>query len=238
MTTTVERFPLLSASEFDAACKHLVESFETYGVNQHSWLSVEVVDRYSVKYVRITKPLPNIHQNLGDSTTLPGEPNYEDFEDDEELLSTNSTPQMVIEYDIILSPSYQVPVLYFSIIDPNFKLPPTMQTLYQYVIPPQYNEQTRSVGAIGGITVTDHPHTNFPVFFIHPCQTSAVMEASAGENELNPYEYMLMWIGSLGGYVGLNVPLALTSGIKVGSPLPQTTVNSPWMSKNPRMMDE
>lgn len=72
----------------------------------------------------------------------------------QELITTSHAPQVVIEYDIILSPSYQVPVLYFSIRDPGFKFPPTMENLYQHIIPPTYKDEARSAGIIGGITIT------------------------------------------------------------------------------------
>jgi ubiquitin-like-conjugating enzyme ATG10 len=55
----------------------------------------------------------------------------------------------------------------------------------------------------------DHPWTNTPCFFIHPCQTTAVIEASAGDRSLSPVEYLVMWIGALGACVGFNVPLEM-----------------------------
>jgi ubiquitin-like-conjugating enzyme ATG10 len=55
------------------------------------------------------------------------------------------------------------------------------------------------------------------VFFIHPCQTAEVMEASVGRKDVTPEEYLIMWIGALGKCVGLNVPLALMQENKHGS---------------------
>jgi ubiquitin-like-conjugating enzyme ATG10 len=55
----------------------------------------------------------------------------------------------------------------------------------------------------------EHPATNKPVFFIHPCQTAEAMEAIAGNRRLTANEYLLLWLGAFGKCVGLDVPLAL-----------------------------
>jgi ubiquitin-like-conjugating enzyme ATG10 len=47
------------------------------------------------------------------------------------------------------------------------------------------------------------------VFFVHPCQTAEVMDASVGKREITAEEYLMVWIGALGKCVGLNIPLAL-----------------------------
>ena len=60
----------------------------------------------------------------------------------------------MVEYDIVLSPTYQVPVLYFRIRDARCALPPSIDTLYRYVIPEQFKSQVESFGIIGGITMT------------------------------------------------------------------------------------
>lgn len=57
----------------------------------------------------------------------------------------------------------------------------------------------------------DHPLTNKPVFFIHPCQTAQVLEASVGARDMCAYDYLIMWIGAMGKCVGLNVPMALVT---------------------------
>jgi hypothetical protein len=55
----------------------------------------------------------------------------------------------------------------------------------------------------------DHPATNRPVFFIHPCQTAEVMAASVGGQNITAYDYLLIWVGALGKFVGLDVPMSL-----------------------------
>ena len=79
-------------------------------------------------------------------------------EDDNEVAQTPSPNQIVIHYDIMLSPSYRVPVLYFAVSDIQHRYPPTMETLYSHVIPPAFRAQAEHVGVIGGITVTVRPN--------------------------------------------------------------------------------
>lgn len=54
----------------------------------------------------------------------------------------------------------------------------------------------------------DHPITNKPVFFIHPCRTAEMMQASVGNRSISATDYLMIWIGALGQSVGLNIPLA------------------------------
>jgi ubiquitin-like-conjugating enzyme ATG10 len=47
-----------------------------------------------------------------------------------------------------------VPVLYLILRDHNGVVPPTLNTLYNQVIPEHYKTQVRNFGVIGGITRT------------------------------------------------------------------------------------
>lgn len=62
----------------------------------------------------------------------------------------------IVVYDTVLSPVYQVPVLYFGIQDPLHRYPPTMTTLYDHLVVPHFRPQTQdtSTGVIGGISMT------------------------------------------------------------------------------------
>jgi ubiquitin-like-conjugating enzyme ATG10 len=76
-----------------------------------------------------------------------------DEEDDEVVASAVPCPA-VVHYDILLSPSYRVPVLYCTVVDSQHRYPPTPETLHSCVIPPKFRMQTEHVGVIGGITTT------------------------------------------------------------------------------------
>jgi ubiquitin-like-conjugating enzyme ATG10 len=200
-------FPHLTDSEFEDACNSLQERFHQKGTVQSEWLAVEHLHQHKNSYLSISKPLP-CHP-VNDDNVLEDE---EIAETDEETLINTAAPQPTITYDIILSPTYSVPVLYISIRDIQHRYPPTMATLYECLVPAQFKAQTENVGVMGGITITDHPVTSRPVFFIHPCRTAEVMEASMekGRN-FTAEEYLIVWMGALGKSVGLNIPLALAA---------------------------
>ncbi|KAF2876490.1 hypothetical protein BDV95DRAFT_560838 [Massariosphaeria phaeospora] len=202
-------FPHVSKSEFGGACGNLAARYAGQGGLQTDWTSVDVVQHDGDSYLKIEKDL-----HLEDHDTTGGRLDVEVDEDelredDQEALIPPPFLKATIEFDIMLSPIYQVPVLYFSIRDPRCRHPPTMATLYHNIIHPQLKAQAENVGVIGGISITDHPATNSPVFFIHPCQTAAVLEASVGAKDITPIEYLMLFIGAIGSYVGLIVPLRI-----------------------------
>jgi ubiquitin-like-conjugating enzyme ATG10 len=55
----------------------------------------------------------------------------------------------------------------------------------------------------------DHPYTGTPVYFIHPCHTASVLEASIDPGGISPYKYLVLWISAICSSVGLNIPLEL-----------------------------
>lgn len=61
-------------------------------------------------------------------------------------------PQLQIDYEIVLSPTYQVPVLYLALQWHNHRAPVDLDLVYQYIVPEQYRKQLRSVGIMGGIS--------------------------------------------------------------------------------------
>ncbi|KAF1929820.1 uncharacterized protein M421DRAFT_4254 [Didymella exigua CBS 183.55] len=202
----LELFPHLTNAEFDEACSTLLRRFEMHGRRQVEWNAVESLSSSETTYLRITKPLA-LQLDLPGT----GDDNEEAElrEDDDEVAETPASSRAVSHYDVVLSPAYRVPVLYFSISDTLHRYPPTMEMLYSALVPPAFKAQAEHVGVIGGITITDHPVTNKPVFFIHPCRTAEVMEASVGGRNITAYDYLLLWIGAFGKCVGLNVPLTL-----------------------------
>jgi len=213
MSGHLSAFPSLTTSEFEAACKNLSNVFHQRGHMQKDWQEVELVRHHDTTYLSVTRLLQH---NVGATKKAEHEDeedeiNDEHEEQDDAALQPTPLPSL-IHYDILLSPTYRVPVLYFHIQDSLHRYPPTMKTLYEHLIPPHFTPQTESGGVIGGLSIQDHPVTSRPVFFIHPCHTADVMAASVGDRQVTEVEYLTMWIGALGGCVGLNVPLALVHG--------------------------
>jgi ubiquitin-like-conjugating enzyme ATG10 len=153
-------FPHLSQSEFDEACTHLHTHFQQYSHLQDQWLSLDHRQSFDTKYLRITKGL------LSRSHPATIEPEHEleiEEDGDEEALPPSTPLQSVLQYDILLSPTYSVPTLYISIKDPLHRYPPTMSTLYETVIPPEYSSQTKDFGVLGGITIA----VRFPISLLY-----------------------------------------------------------------------
>lgn len=67
-------------------------------------------------------------------------------------MRTNVKPKIQIDYDILLSPTYQVPVLYFVLRWHNHEGSVDLDAVYQYIVPEQYRMQLQSVGIMGGIS--------------------------------------------------------------------------------------
>lgn len=213
---TVSQFPHISKGEFETACEQLVQLFTKHESKNHSdWVSVEIIHRDGDVYLRIQKELsiPSSGSQSPDIPSSEADEIEEDEEDEAELRPGIGSPQTVIQYDIILSPAYSLPTLYFSLLSPNptFSIP-SLDTLYTHIIPVSFTNQTSAVGVIGGVTITDHPITHRPVYFIHPCQTAAVLRASVEEGKkVEPLDYLVLWMGAMGSCVGLSVPVGLVT---------------------------
>ena len=144
-------FPHLNDLDFKNACNTLVAKFRQYGRGQDHWATVEMLCRNEITFLRITKPLL-VHTKASNTSDDVDEVEL-DEEDDEVAASALPCPA-VVHYDIMLSPSYRVPVLYFTVVDSQHRYPPTPETLHSFVIPPTFKTQTEHVGVIGGITTT------------------------------------------------------------------------------------
>lgn len=130
--------------------------FKLHGHRQEEWNAVDCISLNENTYLRITKFLP-LHPSASDADS--GTESSELEEDDNEVAQTPPSNHIVIYYDVMLSPSYRVPVLYFAVSDIQHRYPPTMDTLYSHVIPPAFRAQIENVGVIGGITVTVRLHS-------------------------------------------------------------------------------
>ena len=70
----------------------------------------------------------------------------------EALIRSDLDRNLQIDYDIVYSPTYQVPVLYFILRWNNYQGPIGLNEVYQYVVPEQYKKELKSVGIMGGIS--------------------------------------------------------------------------------------
>ncbi|KAF2663099.1 hypothetical protein BT63DRAFT_430659 [Microthyrium microscopicum] len=109
-------------------------------------------------------------------------------------------------YDITYSPTYNVPVLHLSVQDASGSVIMDLDHI-QKLFKGLRSEMMQHVGIVGGLSPTYHPELGTPIFFIHPCLTADAM-SSLGMGE-NRSDYLIAWLGVVGGVVGLYVPPAV-----------------------------
>lgn len=164
--------------------------------------------------MRITKRLPPLSDVTNESVA-------EEFEeDDEEALGASTTPTFsapLVAYDIIHSPSYQVPVLYMSFRNLPSERPPSPEEVYRMIVPDTHKASMQAVGNMGALSLAEHPVTGMPACFVHPCRTREAMEPILRGRSVKAVEYVVLWLGTIGASVGLDVPLALTTKLSNAS---------------------
>lgn len=65
----------------------------------------------------------------------------------------------------------------------------------------------------------NHPLTDIPCFWVHPCNSAEAMRDILGgiKGEVSPVAYVMLWIGLVGSAVGLSLPKEMISkGENVG----------------------
>lgn len=99
-----------------------------------------------------------------------------------------------------------------------------LERMLSLLVSESYRAQIDHVGIRGGITMTvrppglgntalvdvrqDHPITGLPVFFVHPCNTATALTEVLEPNKMvTPADYMSLWLGIVGGSVGLSLPV-------------------------------
>ncbi|CAI8057825.1 Ubiquitin-like-conjugating enzyme ATG10 [Geodia barretti] len=111
------------------------------------------------------------------------------------------------EYHVIYSPSYQVPVLFFTATFHSGRLVP-LKEIWKFLSP---FHVTRDSGMEWeSVTQQEHPIFGRPFYHLHPCHTSNVMATilTANKHERGDRDiknYLLSWLTIFGPTIGLNV---------------------------------
>ncbi|KAI0109607.1 hypothetical protein GGR51DRAFT_100902 [Nemania sp. FL0031] len=133
-------------------------------------------------------------------------------EADEEVLrypSRANFQSSYVMYEIHLHPTYRAPCLWFSLHNlPIDESPLDIDTVFRRLVPDQFKHALRGQGAIGGISIDHHPITGIPTFFVHPCFLGDAMAGFDCSKE----DYLTVWLGLVGGCVGLWVPKEMAMG--------------------------
>lgn len=146
-----------------------------------------------------------------------------DEDDDAECLRKESLPgddgtshdHAVVEYHIILSPVYRVPVLHFQLNPGSTTSKSSLEAVYNHLVPQQYKSSMSSAGILGSISIGYHPILNTPSFFIHPCRTADALRDLASQIQLDDISYIMLWLGLVGPPVGLFSPRRLAEELQM-----------------------
>ncbi|KAM0423726.1 hypothetical protein ACHAPD_002205 [Fusarium lateritium] len=124
--------------------------------------------------------------------------------DEAALIRQRARPEIaMVEYEIHLHPTYRVPCLWFTLRnlpadEPAFDV----DTVFRRLVPDEYKAGLRKLGNVGGISADHHPITGVPSFFVHPC----LLGDAISKFECDRTNYLMIWLGLVGGCVGLWVP--------------------------------
>jgi ubiquitin-like-conjugating enzyme ATG10 len=157
-------FPFLTADEFDYGCRVLCDRFHAWQISSpDTGLSIQFVHQQvtSDSMLKISRYIENIGVHDEENVLMhePEDLQEPQLEDDSELdpealiRATKPIASLQVDYDIALSPTYQVPVLHFTLRWTNHKGPMfELDAIYQYLVPDEYRRQLKNVGIIGGIS--------------------------------------------------------------------------------------
>ncbi|KAH1297499.1 hypothetical protein KXX11_007366 [Aspergillus fumigatus] len=208
-------FPSLTPEEFSCACRAFLSRVQNLASDPiHTTGAILKISR-SIEHLT-SQHIEGIPLELGESQ----EPNL--CEDDPEALirTTQTSPELHVDYDILLSPVYRVPVLYFLLQRDGHPQSLEIDAVYHLLVPDQYKRELQSVGVMGGISVGYHPESGVPAFFVHPCNTADAMMRIAGWRKITAETYLLIWLGLVGNCVGLRLPCEIFA-TDTQEPLPE-----------------
>ncbi|EMC91187.1 hypothetical protein BAUCODRAFT_79865, partial [Baudoinia panamericana UAMH 10762] len=121
--------------------------------------------------------------------------------------------EVIIIYDIVHSPSYNVPVLYITLSPRSDGATRSLDAVYDLLVPQSQWGSLQSVSVMGGLSMTDHPVTTLPAYFVHPCRTAEAMAAVTAGRTVTPTEYLVVWLGLIGSTVGLHMPVSVAKAV-------------------------
>ncbi|GKT98798.1 hypothetical protein FLAG1_05506 [Fusarium langsethiae] len=228
---SLENFPSLNSEEFTEACHHLDKQYcqASLGPERARWklrLCNALCTDFSygggfTTYVQIRCPLEfdldhgdlsldldgfSFSEERTHHVSIAEDKDMLDAEEADEaaLVRQRARPEIaMVEYEIHLHPTYRVPCLWFTLRnlpadEPAFDV----DTVFRRLVPDEYKAGLRKLGNVGGISADHHPITGVPSFFVHPC----LLGDAISKFECDRTNYLMIWLGLVGGCVGLWVP--------------------------------
>lgn len=141
-------------------------------------------------------------ENLaGDISTLEdADLAYLDTKSIEKNQSDDVTVDM--EYHILHSMSYQVPLLFFSATYSDGQAL-SLPNIWQLLSPNFVSSDTDKWSLV---TQQEHPYLGRPFYHIHPCHTAQVM-GKAMQCSVEDANYLITWLSTFGHLIGLDLPM-------------------------------
>ncbi|CAD6566819.1 MAG: hypothetical protein CYPHOPRED_001130 [Cyphobasidiales sp. Tagirdzhanova-0007] len=116
-----------------------------------------------------------------------------------------------VDYYVVYSPSYQVPVLYFRGRDRGSQLKLELllhsalfgRSSREYPLN-TLNEAVDGSGHMPAVSQGEHPVSGLPCYFLHPCETSAALQDILGPAQaVPPHKLMETWMMLVGSVVNV-----------------------------------
>ncbi|PKY04011.1 autophagy-related protein Atg10 [Aspergillus campestris IBT 28561] len=207
-------FPFLTGQEFESACCFLVDRLHMLGDSPAvgCWSSIQLTRKATGPILKISRNIDiNHHDEDPMGSDRLDESQLELHEDDPEAHVRKSDPRarLQVNYEIIFSSTYQVPVLFFTLRHDSHPGPLGLDAVYQYLVSDQHRNELQSVGVMGSISFGYHPESGTPASFVHPCNTADAMRCIAGQQAVDPDTYLIIWLGLVGSRLGLHLPSAI-----------------------------
>ncbi|EFW19045.1 hypothetical protein D8B26_007231 [Coccidioides posadasii str. Silveira] len=216
-------FPFLNPGEFRSICSSFLNRVTRYSGDLRAlgWTNVKQ-DYQDGSAMLIISRIIDLPQWANGEQNDEGSYLQDDIEDDDpEMLirpsSISGTSKVEMEYHILLSPTYQVPVLHFFFKNTPYSGPNALEIVYEHLVPPAYRSDLKQVGVMGGISMTNHPISGIPVYFIHPCNTASALQTVQGKETPTAETYLPLWLGLVGNCVGLYIPKELFASLRNNS---------------------
>ncbi|KAI3331864.1 hypothetical protein HD806DRAFT_529637 [Xylariaceae sp. AK1471] len=239
--STYRHYPFLTQEEFAEVCHYLDAKYcqatlgplrKQWCLNLHTALDTSATSHADlVTFLQITRAFDTeVEDQL---TSLLGNVALEESsastrqstadrimidmeEADKEVLSRRSSKasrasfqSSHVVYEIHLHPTYRAPCLWFSLHNlPMDESPLDIDTVFRRLVPDHFKHALRGQGAIGGISIEHHPITGVPTFFVHPC----FLGDTIARFDCSKEDYLMVWLGLVGGCVGLWVPKQMAMG--------------------------
>lgn len=204
----LKAFPSITEVEFTQACKDLEVQCDG-NLQDCEWTDI----RWTGQYLRIRQRRATPTNEHGSRHPAVDESDTIEDNDLEAVCRIHHQDALagMVDFSIALSPSYQVPVLWFRLSTQTPTDVEAIDRVYSLLVPPATRASLRHVGVLGGISIADHPVSGLPAFFFHPCRTQEVMESLQPTGSMTPVEYLLLWFGVIGAAAGLSIPSAVAA---------------------------